>query len=246
MIRRALSRTALISRSARLAGIAAAAALTTAALAPTSAVAAGGDVLEVSPDGVVFTHTFSGLLAGTVLVPQGHSQESFFVRNAGAEDGYLHVGLTGIDVSDPLLEQSLSAELQAPGNGIGSALFSAADPCVELLSAIPLAAHSTVPLTAGLVLGDLDGIDGQGESVSFQLRFVITSEAIGSTASGCAASAVPAPSPGLPQISDPRPPQLGVTGAAAPILALALAVGLLTAGTTLISARRRRRQEQDT
>lgn len=236
MSRRKRARPSLVvTMLARVAGVAA---MAVTFLAPTAAVATDGDLIEVSPDGVQFSRTFSGLLDGAVLVPHGSAEDSFFVRNTTDEAGYLYVGLTDVDVPDSVLLDSLAAELRAPANMTGTALLADAAPCVELLTAIPLPAHTTIPLTAGILLGDLDGLRGQGGSLSFRLQFVLTSEAGGIGASGCVARDGSSPAP--PQTSKPGLPELGVTGGTVPILGLALAVGLFGVGAALMSRRRRK------
>lgn len=214
-----------------------------AVLLPSAAQAATDGTIQVSPDGTVFTREFSGLLAGSVLVPRDSAEDTFFVRNVSNSDGYVRIGLADVDTSDPLLANTASVEIVAAGRTWQRTPLAAAAPCVQLVYGLPLAAGQTAAVTARLLLGDLTGLQAQDETLDFQLQFVMTAEAGDPDETACVV-----PPPGTPTTPTPTraptesagPPGLSATGGALPLLGIAACVGLVASGIAIVDRRRKR------
>jgi hypothetical protein len=229
---RARTRTTAVAFSALLAAVV--------ALAPGPASAAPGDIIQVSPDGAVFTSEFRGLLDGTLLVPQDDSPDRFLVRNSSDEDAYLRVVLARVTTTDPVLRDAMSIGTSV-GTVTGQAVaLSAARPCAQLLTRVSLPAGQTIALRTTVHLGDLDGLEGQHASVSFTLQVAATADPVDSDA--CAAPPGGEPSP-APSQARTAPWDLATTGGLALLATTVTSVALICAGAALLLARRRRRTE---
>jgi len=204
-----------------------------------SVTGADSGAVSVSPDGQAFTRTFSGLFDGVILVPRGASEETFFLRNTATESGYLHVGLTDVGASSPDMREGLSVQIGLPGQVSEEVSLEAGEQCVSMIAGAPVSGMKMVPIHARIVLGDLIGTEAQDQSVTFSLRFVMTKEP---AADGCIASP-PTGTPTSPPSA--RPPALGGTGAAIPVLVAAVGVGLVATGTAALLSRRKRSKDAE-
>lgn len=202
---------------------------------PTSspAGAAGEGVIELSPDGVVFSHELSGLLEGAVLVPRGSATDTLYIRNTSENDGYLRIGLSNTAPTKPGLSEVLALELRSAERTWGPTALIEADPCVEVVHNLALPAGDTARIDARVLLSDLVSTDLQSESITFSLDILMTSSPGVPSQDGCFAATSAPPLKG-------SPPALGTTGAGVPLIATAAAIGLLAAGSAVLLSRRRR------
>lgn len=196
----------------------------TAALSPT---AASAEVV-VSPDGTLYTHEISGLLDGGVLVPLDTATDSFSVRSDAATPGYLRVLLSDVTSTDPALRGALTVAVATPGSTGEAVPLSAADPCAQLLTPVPLAPGQSVTVDTELAMGDLTGLTGQDARFSFRLQVVLSDDA--QQSDSCADGA-----------GGGSGGSLGGTGGTVPVLAASAAAAAIAAGLSLLLGARRRR-----
>ncbi|MDN3496776.1 hypothetical protein QL996_12615 [Planococcus sp. APC 4015] len=210
------------SRSAGIALIAALGIVLTASPSTASA-----DVV-VSSDGTLYTHEISGLLDRGVLVPLETATDSFSVRSEAGTPGYLRVLLSDVTSSDPALQGALSVAV-ATADAAGSAIpLTSAEPCAQLLTAVPLRPGQSVTVNTSLAMGDLSGREGQGARFSFLLQVVLSDEIQDSDA--CAGASGGDSGRGL-----------SPTGGTIPVLAIAAGVAAVATGAAAVAGARKRR-----
>lgn len=204
--------------------------------APTTpAVAAGG--IEFSRDGVSYSPTLPGGLFNqiTISVPGDSQSTGFWVRNVGPVSAYLRVAAAQVSVSDPVLAGALTVTAATIGHPGAPATLAEAQPCRVLTEGELLAPGDAVRVSASLSLGDLDGLSGQGGTVSFAFNIGLTDSVIGRPPTSCSADGENIPFSGgdgnIPLASTGIEPSLPwVIGAAA----------VLGVGIFLVVAARRR------
>jgi len=197
------------------------------------------DTIDVSPDGTVYAERFGGLLADTVLVPQGTVTDTFHVRNSSDVTGYVRVVVTDVEATDVVFVESSSVRLSSDDQGWDGVALGDAQPCAQVANDLVLRPGETQALTAALALDDADGTELQNESLSFSFHLMMSDEPIPDSES-CLTSVPNSPPPhGGPGAG--APPQLGGTGLALPLAAVVVAVGLGTVGAVMASRRRKRR-----
>lgn len=144
-----------------------------------SAMAAGGVVagdIEVSHDGSSYgpalaTPLFDGQ---PELVPLQEKSQTFWVRNATADDAYLTVMLDSPTWTSAPYGAALTIAASVPGKtGLPLPLSSTAG-CPVLLEGRVLGAGQAVAVTATLALGDLGGTTGQGAHATMNVGVVLT------------------------------------------------------------------------
>ncbi|MET1044222.1 MAG: hypothetical protein ABWX59_08910 [Microbacteriaceae bacterium] len=173
--------------------------------------AAGG--IEVSADGVVFSDALPGALFQLTgpLIPGSIVGEDLWIRNGAATPGVLRIALTDVVTTDAVFADALtvSATLaNASGTGSASAApaipLSATNPCAVLLEGSILHPGETARVRTALVLGDLDGQDGQAATASMSLRVALIDPAAPSpSATDCGPDGAE-----VPILADPdRPPR---------------------------------------
>lgn len=192
------------------------------ALVPTSAPAE----VVVSADGILYTHEVSGLLDSGVLVPLGTTTDTFSVRSGADTPGYLRVVLSDVTTSDPALPSALTVAASTPALAGHPIPLAQADPCAQLLTAVPLSPGQSVTISTSVAMGDLPGTVGQNGTFSFRLQ-VILSEVV-QDSDACAG------------VLGGGSGTLSSTGGAIPVLAVAVGVAALTAGAVAIGVRRKR------
>ncbi len=184
-----------------------------AAAVPTAATPDGPEVIELSSDGVGYSASLSDLFGPRRLVPSDRVGESFWVRNAGAEQAYLAVAVTNVEVSDPALAGALTLAAGPSGDlGPAAPLADLADgTCLTLTSGTALGPGESTEVAAELAVGDLDGTQGQGARVGFSLRVTLSDQRTTDVdGDRCA------PRAGLPQPGDPAPGEPGETAPGLP------------------------------
>lgn len=204
--------------------------------APRAVTAAGG--MELSRDGSSWGPTLDDPLLdeGAALVPGGALSATFRVRNSGADAAELTVA--AVDLHDGGIDAdllSLEMEVAPSGTDAGASgstrTFASLATDPDLAVATSLAAGAARQLTVTLRLGADAGNDSQRRTVSFALELRLRG-------SVTVVPAGPAP-PGPP--AGPAPPTSGLsTTGAAIATVLAVACGLLVAGTTTRRLARRR------
>lgn len=208
---------------------------------PVGASASSDDLIEVSPDGTVFTQQFSGLFDDVVLVPQELVEETFLIRNSSDQDGYVRVVLVNSHSPDPAFAEALGVGLVLPGARGSEVPLAAGKPCAQLLHNYPLAAGATVPMTARMRLADLSGVEAQGASTRFALQLVMTPETVDSNATDCIVSSAAFTSV-TPSVTAPS--FLGLTGGTASVTAVIIGISLAAAGLAIVVARRRQKESE--
>jgi len=175
---------------------------------PASA-APGVGVVEVSDDGVTFSRTYPGVLFDGIarLVPGDTESETIYVRNTGTVAGYLRITIRDVSYSDQHYGDALKVTTSTPSSPGNATAISTANPCQVTHEGSVIAPGETVPVVASLVLGNLDGAEGQGAKASLALRFTLTDSTPGSLpATNCGGSGVSIPatptSPGAPSSSN--------------------------------------------
>lgn len=194
-------------------------------------------IAEVSPDGMTYTRSYSGLFDGNILVPRGTATDSFLVKNNGTTRGYLRIVLTSVEIPnlDVLHALTISAgTTEQPGRPLP---VSAARPCLTLLEGASLPAGQSVQVRSVLGLNDLSGTDGQNGAIEFSLE-VLLSESPAQNDDTCPGDR---PSPGPIAEAHPAPPgALAATGLARAGTVTMVAAAALALGSALALWRRRR------
>lgn len=229
--------------SHRIGGAAITAVLTTAMtliLSP-AAVAAPGDDVEVSADGVTYASTLPGGILDqiTISVPGDSQTTEFWVRNAGPGAAHLRIAIANVVASDPVLTRALSVTASTVAHPGTATTLAAARPCRVLTEGDLLAPGAVVQVTATLALGDLDGLTGQGGRAAFDFQVELSDAVAPLPPTACSSSGTEIPATGGE--GDIR---LARTGSDVPLLPIMAAASALGAGIYLLVAARRRRGVQ--
>jgi hypothetical protein len=204
--------------------------------------AAAASGIEFSRDGVTFTSSLSGSLldAITVSVPGDRQSAELYIRNAGSVAGFLRVSLADVVVSDPVLADSLTVTAGTSSIPGSPARLSDARPCYVLTEGDLVAPGGVVKVDADLVLGDLNGRDGQGGSATFSFDVSLSDAVVGSLPPTACNSGTTIPVSGgggtIP---------LAMTGAEPPLGLIIGAASILGVGLFLVIAARRRRETRE-
>lgn len=167
------------------------------AVAPASPALAVTEPITVSSDGVIFGNDLPAtLFGGTLIVPGGSVTRTIWVRNNTAEPGNLAVALRGVTGADPAMRAALKLRATSTPKSGPARPFSAANPCVSLVSGIPLAAGASLRVDLVLSLaGNLHGKQSQGSIGGFTIPLMLTSADVAAP-DGC--SAMPPSTPSDP------------------------------------------------
>jgi hypothetical protein len=202
-----------------LAAVALAAAVAVVPVVPAHAV---GEPITVSADGVTFADDLPlAIFGGARIVPGGSATRSIWVRNNTAEPGNLAIALMGVTSADPHMRAGLRLRAATPSLHGPVRPFTAANPCVSLLSGVPLAAGATLQIDLVLSLsGSLSGKASQGSVGGFTIPLTLTSTDVPAP-DGCSAATppvVPVDPTGPTGPTGPTPPgtigAVDLTGAA--------------------------------
>lgn len=163
-------------------------------LTPAAAIAAPGDV-QVSADGVSFSNSYPGTLYGGVghLVPGDSEQETFYLRNAGTEAGFLRVTLTDVVTTDVDFADALTLSASTVASTGTPTAISAANPCRVLVEGQRVNPGERVEVTTTLGLGDLMGSSGQGATAGLSVNVVLSSASAQLPPTSCGQSGVVVP-----------------------------------------------------
>lgn len=183
--------------------------------------------IVVSDDGILYTHEISGLLESGMLVPLDTATDSFSIRSETSTPGYLRIVLTDVTSSDPALLDALTVAIAMPGAAGANVPLTAAKPCVQLLTAVPLNPGQAVTVNTSVAMEDLSGLVGQSATFSFRLRVVLSDEMQDSNACVGASGA----DSGV----------LSNTGGVIPVLAVSVSVAAIVTGATVVVGTRRKR-----
>lgn len=155
--------------------------------------ATGVGVVELSEDGLSFARTYPGAVFDSIaLLSPGDSQsETIYVRNTGTAAGYLRITMQDVSYSDPDYADALTVTTSMPSNAGSPHSISGASPCLVTNEGVTIAAGQTVPVTATLDLGDLNGTQGQGATASISLRFTLSDTTPGTLAATQCANSGP-------------------------------------------------------
>ncbi|MEO8093355.1 MAG: hypothetical protein ABI632_00350 [Pseudolysinimonas sp.] len=181
-----MGRPLLLRALAVVALLAAASGMVCATSAPASATV---KPIGLSSDGVTYTDTLSGsVFAGVLIVPGKSVTRTFWVKNRTALPGNLAVALQGVTGSDGNLIAALSLRAAA-GTATGSNTpLASANPCVSLVSGIPLAAGAALQIDVRLTLASsLTNQTSQGSIGSFKIPITLTSTDVPAP-NGCTAT----------------------------------------------------------
>lgn len=192
---------------------------------------------EVSLDGTNFSAGITAPLYNDIarMIPGDAQHRTVYVRNSGADAGYLRVVLadvayTDLDFANALTLQTVIAGATTPPK----VPLSLADPCWVLIEGVLVGPGETVTIDTSADLGMLDGVRGQGASATATLTATLSDATPGSISpSACGRPDVSVPiTPGSPvragtpgAIIDPAagtPGELvpGTTGGDLPVLSL--------------------------
>jgi hypothetical protein len=163
-------------------------------LATASPAAASGNALSVSPDGVSYGRNLPGsVFAGVRIVPGATATRTFYVRNDSPEPGNLAVALSGVTGTDSALLTALTLRAVTASRSGAVTRFTAADPCVSLVSGIRLAAGAAlrVDLELGLAATLHDRV-AQGSIGGFRVPVTLTSTDVAAP-DGCTTGTTPVP-----------------------------------------------------
>ena len=132
--------------------------------------------LLISTDGVDYSAHFDGTLfdSTAVLVPQSSVTSQFSVRNATARPARLRVTLVGAEFSNPDLASSFAVAAAISTATPQPIPLADAGSCALVMDNVMLAPAESTQIVTVLTLGDLSGVDGQGEraSMSFNLTLM--------------------------------------------------------------------------
>lgn len=157
---------------------------------------AAPDPLVVSPDGVTYANNLpASLFAGALIVPGKSVTRTFYVKNQTTETGNLAIALKGVTGADPNMIAALSIRAVAgPLTGVNKP-FSAAAPCVSLLSGVSLAAGAVMQVDVRLSLSSsLTHKVSQNSVGGFDIPLTLTSTDVPAP-SGCTATVITPPNP---------------------------------------------------
>lgn len=168
-------------------------------LAPLPAHAAGE--LDVSLDGATFSSGVAAPLFSDIarMIPGDAQQGTVFVRNSGADAGFLRVVVgdvvyTDLDFANALTLQAIVAGEPTPPK----MALSLAQPCWVLIEGITVSPGEVVQIDARTELGMLEGTRGQGATATATLTATLSDATPGSLSpTDC----------GRPDISVPLTPQ---------------------------------------
>lgn len=197
-------------------------------------------VMEFSTDGINYAPALPGPLFSTInLVVPGDSQSaSFWVRNTSASAGYLRVVLSDVVASSPAIADGITVSSSTPAHTGTAVPLSSASPCRVLVEGDLVPAGGAVRVTSTLVLGNLTGTTGQGDTASLSLGVGMSDAAVGGLPpTSCIGSSTFIPVSGSPVA-------LAYTGSDIPYRLIALSAGVLGVGLFLLVAARRRRREE--
>lgn len=166
------------------------------AMTPPAPAAAAVGVVEVSDTGTTFGATYPGALFDDIalLVPGDSQQQVFYVRNSGTEAGFLRLTLKGVAYSDTDFADALTVTARTAAHQGKPANLLSADPCWVLLEGQTVSPGAVVPVTADLVLGQLNGKAGQGATAALAIGVELSDTTAGSlppTACGSPSAEVP-------------------------------------------------------
>ncbi len=148
--------------------------------------------IGLSLNGVTYTDDLpTSLYAGALIVPGDTLLRSFYVQNRAADPGNLAIALQDVTGIDSVMISALSVSADA-GSGPGpTAAFTAANPCVSLISGVGLAAGGVVRVDVRLKFGSsISGLTSQSSVGSFNLRVTLTSTDVAAP-TGCSAVTPP-------------------------------------------------------
>ncbi|QIK63113.1 hypothetical protein G7068_07790 [Leucobacter viscericola] len=131
------------------------------------------EVIELSSDGASYSRSMSGLFGPVALTPLSSVDESFWVRNAGKAPAYLTIMATNATVSDPNLAAALTLSAGLADTNPAFPL-PAKGSCVTLEAGQLLGAGKDVRVSSQLALGNLNGTQGQGAKLDFNLRVMLS------------------------------------------------------------------------
>lgn len=178
---------------------------------PSSAAAASG-IIEVSPDGITYGSLYPGTLFGSIghLVPGDSEQETFYLRNAGTEAGFLRITLTDVVAADADFADALTVSASTVDRAGIAATISQAQPCWVLLEGQKVMPGESVPVTTELALADLDGTAGQGATAGLSFEVTLSSAAAQLPPTSCGqpgttVPVTPAPRPSVPAVTPGTP-----------------------------------------
>ena len=145
--------------------------------------------IGLSSDGVTFTDSLpASVFAGALIVPGKTVTRTFWVKNQAADAGNLAIALKDVTSVDTAFLGALSLQLTAGTTTGSSVVFSSANPCTSLVSAIPLASGAVVRIDAALTLASsLTGVTSQSSVGGFTLPVTLTSTDVAAP-DGCTAS----------------------------------------------------------
>ena len=211
--------------------------------------ASAAGIVDVSSDGVTYGATFPGALFEDIgiHVPGDSQATSFYVRNSGTQTGFLRVALANVSVSDAVLGTALTVVASTAGYPGTPAALNQAQPCRVLTEGELVPAGGVVMVDTALMLGNLNGQQGQGGTATVSLRVSLSDAAIGSlppTSCGALATTILVVGPGQPVVTG-TDTGMAMTGTELPVPLIAANASLIGAGLfLLLAARRRRRAKQ--
>ena len=209
--------------------------------AASASAAAGG--LEYSSDGATWTTSAPGSVFPTAyaLVPGDAVSSTIWVRSARPGLARLTAVLAGVTTSSP--EASAVFELEgadATGRGLARTAVGGIRDCTELIPSRVLATGAVARITTTVSMpASVSGLDGQGESLDFELQLGLADLELPTTPGGCPFDATVIPS--LPN-SGGSGGTIAHTGVELLPQTLAIAGGATAAGLILIGLARRRRR----
>lgn len=232
-------------------------------VSPAMAAHAADPRVEISHDGVTFSHGSDlGLFTDMgYLSPSDAESETVWVRNATSETGRLRIDVHDAWSSDPALAAAMVLTTRTPNAQPSTVIIgdviNAPGGCQVINGPLLLGPGETVELTARLALesslGDQPGQSGQAGALSearFAIRAVLVDSSVPSEAmDDCSDTSPsewdPAPTPDAPLQTINPDGSLPMTGTDV-ALGGAVAAGLaIAAGATLMLARRRSRTRLD-
>jgi hypothetical protein len=173
-------------------------------LAPAASAQASTEPVTVSGDGVTFSdHLSQAIFGGARIVPGASTTRTIWVRNNTTEPGNLALALSDVTSSDPALRGALRLQASS-ASAVGPVRpFSAANPCISLVSGIVLPAGGSLRIDLELSLaGNLHGAASQGSVGAFTIPVVLTSTDVAAP-DGC--TAMPPVTPVDPPSGGPGP-----------------------------------------
>jgi hypothetical protein len=178
-------------------------------------------VVEVSDDGVNFSSSYPGAIFDSIatLVPGDSQSDTIYVRNTGSAPGFLRITLSDVSYSDQVFWDARIAKTKVSGGSGGSTAISSPNPCTVTNEGLLVAPGQTVPVLASLVLGYLNGTEGQGATASLSLRITLSGTTPGALpGTNCSTSGAIVPvtpispsAPGVPKPAAPWPATIGLT-----------------------------------